>query len=267
MTPPTTAAILTDVTLCKGCGECVAACKQANELGEDAPPRGSQDINDLSATRWTTLVELPSGHCVRKQCRHCAEPACVSACLVGAMQKTKLGPVIYHPSKCIGCRYCMMACPYGIPRYEWNSRAPQVRKCNMCYTRLLRGEEPACTTACPQKATIFGDRAELLAIARTRIQDSPSKYLGEIYGEKEVGGLNVLMISDIPLGWLAWNDLDKRPLPDRTWAALSKVPWEIAGMGGLMAGLYWVIGRRMKMQMLAASRAADAQDKAPEEKP
>ena len=242
-------AILIDTTLCTGCGQCVKACKLENGLPRgDRPWRGQGAVDGLSATRFCTILRRPDDHFVRQQCRHCLEPACVSACLVGAMQKSPEGPVIYDGGRCMGCRYCMVACPYSIPRYEWDRAVPYVRKCTLCHPRLKEGKLPACVEACPEKAAIFGDREELLAQAHGRLGASPEKYVQKVYGEHEVGGTSVLYISDIPLDFLAWQpDLDDRPLPDRTWASLKKVPPVILGMGGLMAGTYWIIGRRMKL--------------------
>lgn len=165
-------AILTDTTRCTGCESCVHACKQTYGLGRDRAWRWKERIDDLSATRFTTIENRPGGHHVRKQCRHCLEPACVSACLVGALQKTELGPVVYDQNRCMGCRYCMMACPYGIPRYEWQTAVPYVRKCILCYDRIKEGKQPACTEACPYNATIFGTRAEMLTEARRRFAEN-----------------------------------------------------------------------------------------------
>jgi len=247
-------AILTDTTRCTGCEQCVAACKRENRLGPDAPRRWKRAIDDLSSTRYTTIVRRPGEHFVRQQCRHCLEPACVSACLVGAMQKTPEGPVIYDGDRCMGCRYCMVACPYGVPRYDWEKTVPYVRKCTMCHDRIKQGKVPARVEACPQKATIFGPRDALLEEAHRRIRKSPGKYQNRVFGETEVGGTSVLYISDIPLGFLAFKSkLDETSLPSLTWAALSKVPFLVAGMGGAMAGTWWVIGRRMKLAEEAAA--------------
>jgi len=241
-------AILIDTTRCKGCEECVAACKQENELGKDRAWREQEAIDSLSPTRNCTVLRRPDDHFVLQQCRHCLDPACVSACLVGAMQQTPEGPVVYDPDKCMGCRYCLVACPYGIPRYDWDRPAPLVHKCTMCYHRLQQGREPACVEACPEEATVFGSREELLAEAHRRIEADPDAYLPRVYGERDVGGTAVLYISDVPLDFLSWKpDLDERPLPDRTWASLKKVPPTILGMGGLMTGLHWVIDRRNKI--------------------
>ncbi len=254
-------AILTDTTLCIGCEKCVAACKKVNGLGEDDPRHWQQRIDDLSATRFTAIVRRPGDHFVRQQCRHCLEPACASACLVGALHKTPEGPVIYDSSKCMGCRYCMMACPYGIPRYQWDQPVPYIRKCTMCYERVKAGGLPACVEACPQKATIFGPRDELLAEAHRRIRTKPGKYVGKVFGETEIGGTSVIYLSDIRLDFLAFKkDLGSEPLPLRTWAALSKVPPLIVGVGSVMTGVWWIIGRRMKLAEEARQSSTQLQN-------
>jgi formate dehydrogenase iron-sulfur subunit len=263
----TSSAILTDTTLCTGCQKCVAACKSENELGKDLPRRWKRRIDDLSSTRYTTILRRPNDHFVRQQCRHCLEPACVSACLVGALQKTPEGPVIYDGNRCMGCRYCMVACPYGIPRYDWDKPIPYIRKCDMCHERVKDGGEPACVEACPEKATIFGDRDELIEEARRRIRENPEKYVDKIYGETEIGGTAVIYISDIPLDFLAFKpELGDEPLPELTWAALSKVPPLALGVGGVMAGVWWIIGRRIQLTE-EAKRSAMAGDETDQETP
>jgi formate dehydrogenase iron-sulfur subunit len=243
-------AILIDTTLCVGCESCVAACKEENGLGEDRPWRGQAAIDSLSATRNITVRRRPHNQFVVQQCRHCLEPACASACLVGAMQKTPEGPVIYDADKCIGCRYCLLACPFGIPRYDWDTPVPIVHKCTMCYHRLQKGGIPACVEACPQNATIFGNRDELLAEARRRLADNPGRYAPRIYGEHEVGGTSVLYITDTSLAFLSYKpDLGDQPLPALSWQALKKVPPVILGMGALMGAVYWTVNRRMRVAL------------------
>lgn len=241
-----TAAILTNTTLCIGCLECVAACKKENSLGMDVP-RVWQRNDGLSAENWTAVLQKENDTYVRKQCRHCLEPACASACPVGALHSTPEGPVVYDNDKCLGCRYCMMACPYGIPRYDWDSQVPYVRKCIMCYGRLREGRQPACTEACPKQATIFGDRDKLLALARQRIADNPGRYINKIWGEHEVGGNSVLYISDIDLGFLAYRSNLTASMPGTTETAMKSVPFAFVGMGGVMLGLNWIIKRREKL--------------------
>jgi formate dehydrogenase iron-sulfur subunit len=242
------AAILTDTTKCIGCSECVLACKKVNHLKQDVPRRWDSD-DGLSARNWTSVIGRPDDRYVRKQCRHCLEPACVNACPVGAMHKTEIGAVVYDSSKCLGCRYCMMACPFGIPRYDWSRIVPYVRKCILCYDRIERGGQPACTEACPTKATIFGDRDELLAEAHRRIAANPAKYVNKVWGESEVGGTSVLYISDMDLSFLTYGEeFGNQALPQTTRVAMESVPFAFVGMGAAMTGLYWIIQRRMKLQ-------------------
>lgn len=255
-------AILTDITKCIGCTECVNACKVINDLPADKP-RAWQKNDGLSASNWTSILHDGTHH-VRKQCRHCQEPACASVCPVGALHQTEMGAVIYDDYKCLGCRYCMMACPYGIPRYDWDKPDPYVRKCILCYENIQSGkiDQPACTSACPTQATIYGDRDELIKEARRRIKSEPDKYIDHIYGEHEVGGTNVIYITskDCPLDFLFYynNRVNKEsdllglpsktePLPNTTKWAMSAVPFAFLGMGAIMGTTYWLINRRQKI--------------------
>lgn len=240
-------AILTDTTRCVGCEKCVEKCKEVNRLAEDVPFRWR--IGDgLNSTRWTTVIRREVGVFVRRQCRHCLDPACASACPVKALYVTDEGPVLYNPTKCLGCRYCMMACPFGVPRYDWELNVPYVKKCTMCAERQARGEQPGCTEACPTEATIFGERDELLAEAHRRIEAEPDRYVGKVFGETEVGGTCVMYISSVDLDFLqVGRQVDERPMPDRTHLAMNAVPLVFVGMGALMGGLYWIIGRRNEL--------------------
>jgi len=240
--------ILVDVTRCTGCNQCVEACVDSNQLGtSNFMIQHSPD--GLSARRWSSIVESPAGGFVRKFCRHCLEPACVSACLVGAMYRTPEGGVLYDSQKCMGCRYCMMACPFGIPRYEWESPTPLVQKCTLCYSRLEQGELPACVDICPEGVLTFGERSELLAIANQRIQEAAHIYLPIVYGAHEVGGTAVMYISNVPLDFLGYHGKPiEEPMPELTWVWLSKVPAISIGVAGLMTGLFWIIERRMQAE-------------------
>ena len=173
-------AMLIDLTLCVGCNACQAACKETNHMPE-------KEEKSLSPTTYTALDEY-EGVFVRRMCQHCDDPTCASVCPVGAFTKMPEGPVVYDVDKCIGCRYCMQACPFQVPRYEWSSTYPRIQKCVMCHERLAKGLPTACSEACPTGATKFGDRDELLTEAYTRITGEPDKYVQKIYGEKEVGG-------------------------------------------------------------------------------
>lgn len=240
--------ILVDVTRCTGCNQCVDACAEVNQLGASYFMM-QQSPDGLSARRWSSIVESPQGGFVRKFCRHCLEPACVSACPVGAMYRTPEGVVLYDSQKCMGCRYCMMACPFGIPRYEWESPAPLVQKCTLCYSRLEQGQLPACVETCPEQVLTFGERDELLALANQRLQEAAHTYLPFVYGAHEVGGTAVMYISHVPLDFLGYHGAPiKEPMPELTWEWLSKVPAISIGVAGLMTGLFWIIERRMQAE-------------------
>lgn len=245
---PTQIGILVDVTRCTGCNQCIDACAAANQTGIDAF-RIQQSPDRLSANRWSSIVESQEGAFVRKFCRHCLEPACVSVCPVGAMYLTKEGVVRYDKDKCMGCRYCMMACPYGIPRYDWDTPVPLVKKCTLCYDRLTEGKLPACVETCPEGVLTFGERSELLKIAHQRIEENPERYLAQVIGENEVGGTSVMYLSHVPLDFLGYTGKPgNQPLPDLTWQWLGKVPPIAIGVAGLMTGLVYVMGRRMQAE-------------------
>jgi formate dehydrogenase iron-sulfur subunit len=246
-------AILTDITKCIGCEKCVDACQEANDLPPEMPWRWLGSITDLSSSRWTTIrrIEHPDGdRFMRRQCRHCLEPACVEACIVGALQKTPEGAVVYDRDICIGCRYCMIACPWEIPKYSWEDTVPYVQKCDLCYQRVTQeGKIPACVEACPTEATIFGEREALLAEAHRRLAAEPDKYIQKVWGEHEVGGTSVLYISDVDINLTALDAplTDDTPVPIRTFRVLHQMPAVFVGMAAVMGGLYWVIERRQRL--------------------
>ena len=256
-------AILNDTTKCIGCEECVAACKKINNTGEDKPWRWQENIDDLSSSRWTTILRKDENHNVRLQCRHCLEPACVSACLVGALSKTPEGAVVYDKDKCMGCRYCLMSCPFGIPRYSWSTNVPYVQKCILCYNNIKNGKlsEPACVSACPTQATIYGERHELLREAHERLKKYPDTYVNKVYGEEEVGGTSVIYISSIDLDFLGINkNLGKTALPEKTWGALKIVPGLFSGVGIVMGGIWWIIERRIRLQKINSNSMDELND-------
>jgi formate dehydrogenase iron-sulfur subunit len=243
-------AILFDSTLCIGCRLCEAACAERWGLPYDDDVAGEEK---LSAGKLTT-IQTRDGHFSRRLCMHCADPTCVSACPVGALQKTSLGPVVYEESRCIGCRYCMLACPFQVPVYEWNQRLPRVKKCDMCYERQSAGLPTACTEACPTGATLSGDFDELVAEAQRRLAENPERYYPRIYGLTEVGGTSVLFLSAVPFEELGLPAaLPHEPLPLLTWRALSLVP-DIVAVGTVMlGGIWWITHRRE--EVAAAERA------------
>ncbi len=186
---------------------------------------------------------------------HCLKPTCASVCPVAALHKTNYGAVTYESGKCIGCRYCVMACPFDIPKYQWDSPVPIVGKCIMCVNkRLAQGKQPACTEICPATATEFGDRKTLIKEARRRIKEQPGKYVDHIYGEEEASGTSVLYISPIAFSEMGFkSNLIEESYPDLTWKIIEQVP-NVLGIGGIsLFGIMWVISRRieMKQRMIA----------------
>ena len=236
-------AMLIDVTMCVGCGACQAACKVENQLPGDVEPA-------LSPTAYTALHEV-DGVYVRRMCQHCLEPTCVSVCPVGAFTKTAAGPVLYDADKCIGCRYCIQACPFGVPRYEWSSRSPKVRKCRFCAERQQKGLPPACAEACPTGATKWGNRDELIREAYARIAAEPDRYVHRLYGEHEVGGTSILYLSGVPFEKLGFDTtLQTAGLPSLTMNALEKIPGVVAVGGVLLYGIWWITNRRAEVRRL-----------------
>jgi formate dehydrogenase iron-sulfur subunit len=235
-------AILVDVTRCRGCMKCVEACRKQN----GSPPDSCRTLlrKDLSADRLTTVDRTASGRYVKRQCNHCQSPSCVSACLVGAIHKEEDGPVVYDATKCIGCRYCMLACPFEVPRYEWGTTTPRMRKCEMCHDRP---GGPACVEACPNHATLYGERDELLEIARERIAAAPDRYLDHVWGEHDAGGTSVLYLSDVPLDEFWPSDLGARSVPDLTWPVVSRTPWIALSVAGTLTVFSWLIDRRNRL--------------------
>ncbi len=248
--PENEVSMLYDATKCVGCRACQNACREWNHTSPEVDPAGLYDApQDLSSDTWT-LIQLyqegPVWSFVKHQCMHCLDPACVSACPVAALQKTPEGPVVYDTSRCFGCRYCMMACPFGVPKYQWERNTPLIRKCTFCADRLAQGIGPACVEACPTGALTWGTRGEMLAEAKSRIREHPDRYVDHIYGEHEGGGTLALYLSRVPFEKLGFPNLEPRPLPDRTRGAMLAVPAIIVGMGSLMSGTYWLRTRHEK---------------------
>ncbi len=247
-------AILVDITKCTGCEKCVDACIEDNNLDPKLPVKNAKN-DDLSGNRFTSLVQLTEDRFVKKNCLHCLDPGCVNACIAGALKKTDEGPVVYDPDQCIGCRYCMLACPAGIPRYEWDKAVPYVRKCDMCYDRVIKGKNPACVEACPNNALTFGNRKELLKQAKKTISENLDKYIDHVYGEHEFAGTSVLYISDIKLDEFGWKTkMGSRSITDYTWPIISKTPILGGGVAAFLTGTMFIINRRMKIANEKASQ-------------
>ncbi|MBI5083532.1 MAG: 4Fe-4S dicluster domain-containing protein [Acidobacteria bacterium] len=234
-------AVLYDSTLCVGCRQCEEACSTRWKLPYNEKIAAEEVISSHKLTAIRTHGERFS----RKMCMHCQDPACASVCPVGALHKTAEGPVIYEEDRCMGCRYCMAACAFQVPTYEWDARLPKVRKCDMCSDRTSKGGVTRCSEACPAGASLTGDRDELIAEARKRIREKPGDYYPRVYGIEEVGGTAVLMIAAVPFEQLGFSkNVPKQALPALTWNALAHVP-DVVVMGSvLMGGVYWISHRR-----------------------
>ncbi len=272
---PGSKGVLFDATRCIGCRKCEAACNKVNDLPQ--PEKPFDDLEVLNIRRRThpdtyTVVnkyQVGGAPVFRKfQCNHCLEPACASACFVKAFKKSPSGAVVYDASVCVGCRYCMIACPFEIPTYEYNEPlTPRVVKCTMCAPRLAEGKLPGCVEACPKEALTFGTRDELLKIAHERIRKNPGKYIDHVYGEKEMGGTSWMYISGVPFKEIGLReDLGTRSAPELTSGALAAVPMVVGLWPVLLGGIY-AINKRKDIIVDQEKRAAvkNALSKAGEE--
>jgi len=258
--------MLTDVTRCVGCRSCEAACNEVSEL--PPPHEPFDDLTVLDHKRRTseeahTVVNKvePAGGggpvYVKTQCNHCMEPACASACFVGAFTKSPEGAVNYNHKVCLGCKYCIISCPFNIPTYKHHDPlTARVMKCTMCFDRVVEGQMPGCAAACPQEAILFGKREELIRVAWERIERHKGRYVEHVYGENEVGGTSWLYLSGVPFEELGFRmDLGVTPLAERTSGFLEAVPAVFTLWPGLLTGFY-LMSRRSKR--LAEQEQRDA---------
>ena len=253
---PDTMGVLFDATRCIGCRKCELACNEVNGL--PAPDKKFDDLTVLDTKRRTdektyTVVNKFQGKgapvFVKKQCNHCLEPACASACFVRAFKKEPNGAVSYDASVCVGCRYCMVACPFEIPAYEYSEPlTPRVMKCTLCAPRLAEGKLPGCVERCPKEALTFGPREEIIKIARARIAAYPDRYVDHIYGETEMGGTSWMYISGEPFSEIGMReDLGTKSAPELTAGALASVPIVVGLWPVLLGGIYAVSKRKDKI--------------------
>ena len=252
-------AMLVDTTLCAGCRGCEAACAEANAL---APPSPELDVRktrrDTGPEAFTVVNGFAGGGAhgedrfAKRQCMHCIAPACASACPVRALDKQPGGPVIYRGERCMGCRYCMVACPFEIPKYQYDRLAPLVRKCTFCAQRQDEGKKPACAEVCPTGALMFGKRGSLLELAKGRVYRNPEKYAHRVYGEHEAGGTDWLYISDVPFETLAMPSVRDEPYPDKVQGALGAPPFVMTLWPPLLMGVYAFSKRRDEVARAAA---------------
>jgi Fe-S-cluster-containing dehydrogenase component len=250
---PDAKGVLVDTTLCVGCRTCEASCSEANHLPEPAM-LGDEKVFETRRTTGSNVftvvnrAENTADRFAKTQCMHCVDPACASACPGRALEKTPGGPVTYNGSRCLGCRYCMIACPFDVPKFEYEKAMPYVRKCTFCAARQQDGKMPACAENCPTGALKFGDRAALLEEARTRIYQNPDKYAHHIYGEHEAGGTSWLYISDLPLERLGLKGgLDQAAYPNLSQTALAAVPMVLTLWPPVLMGLYAINRRRAEV--------------------
>ena len=252
---------LVDTTLCVGCRKCEQACNQRNHLPQ---PKESfeemavlENLRRMDDTSFTvvnkyyprnigTLTWRQRPTYVKFQCMHCADPSCVSACIVGALTKAPNGAVIYDAAKCIGCRYCMIACPFQVPAYEYHDPlTPQVRKCTFCFEQIKDGGLPACAQVCPREVITFGPREQLLGLARWKIKNNPGKYNKRIYGEHEVGGTSWLYLASEPFENIGFPQLAASPPPRLTESIQHAVTSYLAlplGLYAFLGGIMWFTG-------------------------
>jgi formate dehydrogenase iron-sulfur subunit len=215
---PGAVGMLYDATKCIGCKTCVVACKEEAGLPADTRANRIYDAPDGLNEYTKNVIQMYKGDneysYVKRQCMHCIDPACVGACMLGALKKGETGVVSYNVDTCIGCRYCEVAWPFGVPKFEWTKATPKIVKCELCKERQAKGLEPACTTVCPAKAVIFGKYEDLLKEAHSRIEAYPDRYVPKVYGEEELGGTQVLYLSHVPFEKLGFRFDDKRAVPD-----------------------------------------------------
>ncbi|OIP08813.1 MAG: hydrogenase 2 protein HybA [Betaproteobacteria bacterium CG2_30_68_42] len=281
--PPEALGLLYDSTLCVGCKACVAACKQANGM----PPEFSTEEHlwdtplDISGRTLNVIKVYRSGSArnkdreqdgyafIKKSCMHCVDPSCISACPVSAMQKDpRTGVVSYDKDACIGCRYCVAACPFGVPRFTFESATPQISKCQLCRHRWKDGGYAACAEVCPTGATLYGRLTDLKQEAARRLAAKPgapmvyprgrlggpdqsypgvsAAYVQHLYGEKEFGGTQMVMLAGVPFEKLGYPGLP--PVSD----ASSSETLQHTLYGGLVMPvaflglLSWVARRNVK---------------------
>ncbi|MGI9133426.1 MAG: hydrogenase 2 operon protein HybA [Rhodoferax sp.] len=256
--PPEGLGLLYDSTLCVGCQACVAACKQVNEnpaefrtldkLWDSPLDTSGHTFNIIkvysNGNGETKNAEQNGFAFMKTSCMHCADPSCVSACPVSAMRKDPVtGIVSYDPDACFGCRYCVAACAFGIPKYQYDSPIGKIGKCELCRHRHKDGHYSACAEVCPTGATLFGRTSDLLVEAKRRLALKPgattkiprgrlpysdaaaeqasnwrkepdqryeaqmATYLQHVYGDTEYGGTQVLKLSAVNFEKLGMPDL------------------------------------------------------------
>ncbi len=247
--------VLIDTTKCVGCQQCQVACQQAHNLPVDKTQRALCAVSPsvVKVANISTDLTQPKLKPVKWQCMNCVNPSCVAACTVGALQKRPDGPVIYDNNRCIGCRYCMYACPFGVPTFEWDKQFSLIVKCDGCAERRDQGKLPACVEACPAQALTYGNRNELLTMANQRIYDGKGSYVEHIYGEHEVGGTTMLYLSSVPFEQLGFPTLPEVAPAEINATIMHSTPTIAVGMALALSGMYWLIKRRDQLEQQLAN--------------
>jgi Ni/Fe-hydrogenase subunit HybB-like protein/Fe-S-cluster-containing dehydrogenase component len=249
--------LLYDPTLCIGCRDCVRGCAEAS--GCDPEAAMNEDAR-LSTGSFTVLrrYDACGTRTFRKiQCMHCVDPACVSACALTAMVKCEDGSVVWNGDLCLGCRYCQVACPFNIPRFEFEKAIPELTKCDLCPERRAEGLQPACVERCKRGALLFGQRADLLAEAHRRIGEHPELYNPKVYGEFDGGGTSALYLA--PAG-VAFTDLGLPELGTRSVPSLPETIQHTLYKGFIapmvLLGTFGAVVRRNVQRMHSAEAAS-----------
>lgn len=244
--PATTGGMLIDLARCIGCKRCVVACKKKNNLPLDDDPvtLSTKAFTFVEFRNISTDPVKPVIKPIKHQCMNCVDPACVSACTVGALQKQPDGPVTYDTAKCIGCRYCMYACPFGIPTFEWSNQFSVIRKCDNCADLVAAGQNPACVQACPVAALQYGRRNDLLIMAKERLNDPKIKYVNEIYGEHRVGGTSMMYLSAIPFEQLGFRNVSRESPAESSQGIMHLTPVVAGAVTSLLTAIYLFTSRR-----------------------
>jgi Fe-S-cluster-containing dehydrogenase component len=245
--------MLYDTTKCIGCKACVSACAQANGLEPDTERADGLYQAPLTLNSKTkNIIKLyrtgGEQSFMKAQCMHCIDPACVGACMMHALKKDEKGIVYWTGESCVGCRYCQVACPYGVPKFEWTSYNPKIVKCEMCRHRFADGKGPACCEVCPAGAVVYGKREELLEEAHRRLKASPERYVQKVYGEHDGGGTNVLYLAHVDFEKLGLPNLGVRPVPETVRNVQGTVYYGFAAPVALYGLLSLIIRRNQRKQ-------------------
>jgi Fe-S-cluster-containing dehydrogenase component len=234
--------VLVDVSKCIGCRSCEAACAKANGLpdpdwSDDMSYAKPREATDRQLTVVNRHLTSKGEVYVKTQCMHCLEPACVAGCLTRALDRKPNGAVVWDGDKCMGCRFCMVSCPFDVPRFEYGSTNPKIQKCRLCMERLQAGEQPACVTECGGGALTFGKRSDLLEQARATIYKDPGTYVPRVYGEEEAGGTSWLYISPVPFSELGFRELPATAVRETTRDFLTAVPVVLVAWPAMLLAL------------------------------